>query len=198
MPDQLDRRSAKELRELAQIFRQWQKERDKHSMTEPAARKLVEKGLRRAAGAWPLISRAQSEFGLLSLEPQANLPTASNALRFVEEEKVGKNTDAIKRHRDFLVEEITTGSGSFLKDYLALANELDRWADVLESRKPAHIPDGWLDEKVEELIKQYHPTKLLAKHMAAIIMLEAGPLGYIITENKIRKTKAWQGSRKQK
>jgi len=175
MQDLSNDQKIKLLRELATIFRSLKDHADKSTYKddEAGAMKLIIEGLDKGAQAWSLMNKLKNEYGHCNEDPQCMNRSLDVPLSCLEERKVGIAKDEISYHEHILVQEVTGQDGwEFIWHYLALANDLDRWADELEKEKGdkgairTEIPQNQYSEKltqkaaaVYELLKNLPPER---------------------------------------
>ena len=125
----------KNLRDIANIFKGWSSdaEKGKYKNNEAEAEKIIRDGLEKAADLMPLINSLKGKYILQDRDPELNNAIPYNALCHLEVRYINQDEERIDRHVRLLVNNLIKQEPlGYLQDYLALAKELNRWAEKLE------------------------------------------------------------------
>ena len=171
MQDLSNDQKIKHLRELAAIFRDLKKHADEGTYKDDAAGawKLIIDGLDKGAQALKVLNDLRSEYGLCPEYPELNYSSGDIPLNFIEEKRAGKMSDEMQFNVESLVKEIT-GQLSYdcIWDYLALANDLDRWADNISKNKSKRQPKGGLKKSFLSIIERNRELNLTREELAKL------------------------------
>ena len=189
-----EQQKAKELRDVANIFATWDADAKaaRYKSDRAGAERVIRHGLERAAKAVPLMNESEQSYSLRSYEPKSSHPAAGNALHYLREQHIGLHKEAISHHQDWLVRELMGEEGGFFKDYLALANECNRWADKLAATKRQRQARGEAKEKFASILQRNPSIDLTREEWADLCHTSADTISKLAAYQNLTRNKRKQ------